>query len=77
MWSATPLAAIAGERSRDGWNVPAWAEDRAASFHVVQGAGHMMMLEDGDGFGQLLARTIKSHQADYITGATIPVGGGL
>src|ERR1700733_2667132 len=56
----TPVHLIAGERSRDGWDVPAWAEDQAASFDVVQGAGHLMMLEDGDGFGRLLVRIIKT-----------------
>jgi lipase len=55
-----PVHLIAGERSRDGWDVPAWAEERAASFNVMQGAGHMMMLDDVNGFGQLLLRIIKT-----------------
>jgi lipase len=55
-----PVHLIAGERSRDGWDVPPWARDQAASFDVVQGVGHLMMLEDGDGFGRLLVRIIKT-----------------
>ena len=41
-----PVHLVAGERSREGWDVPAWAEERAASFDVIPGAGHMMMLDD-------------------------------
>jgi lipase len=55
-----PVHLIAGERSRDGWDVPAWAEELAVSFDVIEGAGHMMMLDDVNGFGQLLLRIIKT-----------------
>lgn len=40
-----PVHLIAGERSRDGWNVPQWALEKAASFTCVPG-GHLMMVED-------------------------------
>jgi lipase len=56
-----PVHLIAGERSREGWDVPAWAEDQAASFNVIQHAGHMMMLEDGKGFGRLLIRMVQTN----------------
>jgi lipase len=74
-----PVHLIAGERSREGWDVPAWAEDQAASFDVVQGAGHMMM-EDGDGFGQLLVlvRIIKAGRQQASSASkdltSLPVG---
>jgi pimeloyl-ACP methyl ester carboxylesterase len=58
--------------------VASWAEDQAASFDVVQGAGHMMMLEDGDGFGQLLVRIIKAGRQQASSASkdlpSLPVG---
>ncbi|MBI1824961.1 MAG: alpha/beta hydrolase [Planctomycetes bacterium] len=49
---------IAGERSRNGWDVPAFVLDRAASFQIQPGVGHMMMLEEPEEFVSLVANTI-------------------
>jgi lipase len=65
---------IAGERSRDGWDVPAWARDQAASFDVVPGVGHLMMLEGGDGFGRLLVRIINSGMQQASSGSKQMIG---
>ena len=54
-----PVHLIAEKRSGEGWDVPAWARDEAASFDVVQEVGHMMMLEDGDGFGRQQASSVS------------------
>lgn len=40
-----PVHLIAGERSREGWDVPDWAIAVAASFAELEGVGHMMMVE--------------------------------
>ncbi|MEA5456975.1 alpha/beta hydrolase [Sinomonas sp. JGH33] len=45
---------VAGERSVSGWDVPAWARAGAASWTVIPGVGHMMMLEDPEAFGNVL-----------------------
>ncbi|MDN0085247.1 alpha/beta hydrolase [Crenobacter sp. SG2305] len=55
VFERTPVHLVAGERSRDGWDVPDWALDAAASVTVMPGVGHMMMLEDPAGFGRMVA----------------------
>lgn len=47
-----PVHLLAGERSREGWDVPDWAVVSAASFIELRGVGHMMMLEDGAAFAE-------------------------
>jgi lipase len=51
----TPVSLIGGERSVDGWDVPAWARQRARSFTVIPNVGHMMMLESPIEFGRVIA----------------------
>jgi len=58
VFARTPVHLVAGERSRAGWDVPGWAEREAASSNVVPGTGHMMMLEDPNGFGLLVRRAV-------------------
>jgi lipase len=53
-----PVHLIAGERSRDGWDVPAWAWQQAASTTVIAGAGHLPMVDDREGFSRRLARML-------------------
>ncbi len=53
-----PLHLVAGERSREGWDVPAWVLERAASVTIQTGVGHMMMLEDLRGFLSIIRRII-------------------
>ena len=50
VFAAHPVHLLAGERSRPGWDVPAWAEAQCASSVVLPGTGHMMMLEDTAAF---------------------------
>ena len=50
-----PVHLVAGARSRPGWNVPQWALAAAASYNEIPDSGHMVMLEQPDYFGQLLA----------------------
>jgi len=57
---ATPFHLVAGERSRAGWDVPAWALRRATSVTIQPGVGHMMMLEDESGFLAIVRRLILS-----------------
>ncbi|HLJ48417.1 MAG TPA: alpha/beta hydrolase [Bryobacteraceae bacterium] len=47
---------LAGERSRDEWDVPDFVLQRAASMTIQPGAGHMMMLEDPAAFLQLVGQ---------------------
>jgi len=57
---ATPFHLVAGERSRAGWDVPTWALRRATSVTIQPGVGHMMMLEDENGFLSIIRRRIPS-----------------
>ncbi len=45
-----PIHLLAGERTREGWDVPDWAIAMAASFAELPDMGHMMMLEDALAF---------------------------
>lgn len=45
---------VAGERSLSNWHVPAWARTAAQKSVELPGAGHMMMLERPEAFGQLI-----------------------
>ena len=47
---------VAGVRSRDGWDVPPWALQQAASLTVMPDVGHLMMIEQPAAF----AATIKT-----------------
>jgi lipase len=49
-----PVHLVAGARSRAGWNVPEWALGAAASYTEIPHAGHMVMLEAPEAFGNLL-----------------------
>jgi pimeloyl-ACP methyl ester carboxylesterase len=49
---------VAGERSRDGWDTPEWALAQAKSLTLMPGCGHLMMLDDPDGFGRVVARLL-------------------
>ena len=45
LFESVPVHLIAGARSRDGWHVPGWALENAASYTEIAGAGHLVMLE--------------------------------
>ena len=52
----TPFHLVAGQRSRDGWDVPDFVAARATSMTIQPGVGHMMMLENPAKFFQIVAR---------------------
>ncbi|UAJ79520.1 alpha/beta hydrolase [Leifsonia sp. ZF2019] len=54
VFAATPVHLVAGERSRNAWHVPEWALRDAATFDIVRGAGHMIMLEHPTRFAEAL-----------------------
>lgn len=49
-----PVHLVAGERSRQGWDVQDWALEESASLTIQPGTGHLMMLEDTPGFVSIL-----------------------
>jgi len=55
VFRSTPVHLVAGARSRAGWAVPPWALETAASYTELPDTGHMVMLEEPDAFGRLLA----------------------
>jgi lipase len=57
--SAMPVHLFAGERSRGGWAIPESFVRRAATFTTQPNVGHMMPLEDPDGFLRLLATVVQ------------------
>lgn len=54
-----PLHLIAGERSAGGWHVPDWVRAQAASDHQIAGCGHLMMLENPEGFYALVQEIVE------------------
>jgi pimeloyl-ACP methyl ester carboxylesterase len=60
VFASHPVYLIAGERSRDGWNAPAWAWERCAGYRTVAGCGHLMMLEDPEAFSAAIRRCLAT-----------------
>ena len=60
VFGRTPVHLVAGERSRDGWDVPDWALASATSYTEVPDTGHMVMLERPQSVGRLLAELCGS-----------------
>jgi lipase len=50
---------VAGERSVSNWDVPGWARTAARGSAILPGAGHMMMLEQPEAFGQLIGELLR------------------
>ncbi|MDF0729222.1 alpha/beta hydrolase [Pseudomonas entomophila] len=59
LFSTTPVHLVAGERSREGWDVPGWAMEHAASTTIMPGVGHLMMLEAPQEFVQVILRIVE------------------
>ena len=51
----TPMHLLAGEHSREAWDVPDFVLRRAASLTLQPGAGHLMMMEEPEAFLDLVA----------------------
>lgn len=62
-----PVHLVAGARSRDGWDVPSWALQQAASLTVIPDTGHLMMIEQPAAF----AATLRATQAASSAPGTI------
>jgi len=60
LFARTPVHLLAGERSRDGWDVPAWAMSLAASSTVMPGTGHLMMLEQPEPFARAIRQLLDA-----------------
>ena len=56
--STIPFYLVAGEHSRDAWDVPEWVLRQATRLMIQPGVGHMMMLEDQQGFLSLIRQLI-------------------
>ena len=54
VFARTPVHLVAGARSRAGWDVPDWALAEAASYTEIPDAGHMVMDDAPEAFGELL-----------------------
>lgn len=55
---SSPFHLVAGERSRDGWDVLARVIRQATSVTIQSEAGHMIMLEDQQRFLSIIRRLI-------------------
>lgn len=51
-----PVYLLAGDRSREGWNVPDWALEKCAGQHTLANSGHLMMLDDPAAFTTAVQR---------------------
>ena len=58
--SGIPVHLMAGGRSCEGWDVPAWVRSAAASSTVLSGVGHMPMLEAPGRFCSAVGALISS-----------------
>lgn len=54
VFARAPVYLVAGERSRDGWDVPAWALSSARGFTVIPRAGHLVMVEQPKRFAETI-----------------------
>lgn len=61
-----PVHLVAGERSRQGWDVPDWAMRDSASLTIQPNAGHMMMLEDTSAFVSILRNLLDESAAHRL-----------
>lgn len=59
VFSTHPVHLLAGARSRAGWHVPGWAEQAAASQTLIEGSGHLPMLERPQAFLIAVRRALQ------------------
>ena len=55
-----PMYLLAGERSKEGWNVPEWVRATAHEYVVQPNAGHMMMLEEPAEFCRIVSEIVRA-----------------
>ncbi len=58
VFDRTIVHLVAGDRSRDGWDVPAWAVQAAGRVTVIPSTGHLMMAERPQVFAQTISMLI-------------------
>jgi pimeloyl-ACP methyl ester carboxylesterase len=63
VFERTQVFLLAGERSAAGWNVPTWACRAATATALVEGVGHMMMLERPHAVGRAIGRFVHRQGA--------------
>jgi lipase len=59
VFTRTPVHLVAGQLSREDWNVPGWALDAAASYTELPAVGHTMMFERPEEFGDAIASLVR------------------
>lgn len=57
----TPIYLLAGEKSKDGWDVPKQVQDVAIRFVIQPHVGHMMMLEEPQAFCEIIRTFIEKN----------------
>ncbi len=55
-----PVHLVAGERSAKDWDVPINARKSAKDFHIIEGTGHMIMLEKPKEFCDLIIKIVSA-----------------
>jgi lipase len=65
VFARKPVHLVSGELSRDGWDVPPWALDAAASFTALPG-GHLMMADNPELFARAVNRLLSSEDARLV-----------
>lgn len=60
VFAGHPVHLMAGERSSGDWDVQGWARQQAASFTVIPGTGHLMMLEQPVQFATAIGSLIRA-----------------
>lgn len=55
-----PVYLLAGERTRNEWNLPGWALARCAGMKVMSGCGHLMMIESPKEFADSVAAFLSA-----------------
>jgi pimeloyl-ACP methyl ester carboxylesterase len=72
VFERTPMYLVAGERSRAGWNVPAWALSSARGLTVIPRTGHLMMAEDPPRFAETIGLLLADTEAREAAAQTHP-----
>ena len=60
VFARTPVHLVAGEMSRAAWSVPDWALQAARSYTEFPDAGHTMMFQQPEAFGDAIASLVEA-----------------
>ena len=72
VFDRTPGYLVAGERSRDGWDVPGWALKATRGLTVIPDAGHLAMLERPQRFAETIDLVLADAEAREAAAARPP-----